>query len=50
MPAKVEAGVIQVNTLGVQKISAAETLVGLARTHRYSRVLYINPVISLVLR
>ena len=38
MPAKVEAGVLQVNTRGLRKYNAAETLVGLAGTHRYSRV------------
>ena len=38
MPAKVEAGVLQVNTRGLRKYNAAEALVGLAGTHRYSHV------------
>ena len=38
MPAKVEAGVLQVDTWGLRKYNEAETLVGLAGTHSYSRV------------
>ena len=38
MPVKVEAGVLQVNTRGLRKSNAAETLVGLAENHQYSRV------------
>ena len=38
MPAKVKACVLQVNTRGLRKHNIAETLVGLAGTHRYSRV------------
>ena len=40
MPAQVVACVLQVNTRGLRKYNAAETLVGLAGTHRYSRVQY----------
>ena len=38
MPAKVESGVLQVNTRGLRKYNAADKLVRLAGTHRYSRV------------
>ena len=51
MPAKVEAVVLQVNTRGLRKY--AEALVGLAGTHRYSRVqacANINLVLRLVIR
>ena len=37
MPVKVEAGAFQVNTWGMRTYDAADTLVGLAGTHRYSR-------------
>ena len=38
MPAKVEAGVLHVNTRGLRKCNTAETLVGLTGTHRKSHV------------
>ena len=38
MPAKAEAGLLQVNTRGLRKYNTAETLVGLVRTNRFSRV------------
>ena len=38
MPAQVEAGALQVNTWGMRTYNAAETLVWLAGTQRYSRV------------
>ena len=38
MPAEVEADVLQVNTQGLRKYNAAETLVWLTGIHCYSRV------------
>ena len=38
MPAKAEAGLLQVNNRGLRKYNAAQTLLGLAGTHHYSRV------------